>query len=374
MKEISAPFKISRPVVIIIIGTAVAIFGFIFIRNLGNFVTGKVSEGMKGMENLKLSEMPQTPGFQKVAIEQEMEKRVQSIFDKVLGPEKAIVRVSVELSPQIQNKEEVNTPKEYSSKDEIKATMSSGDIERSGDGAGNEKPVLAEGTKLPNDIDNVSAQEQYFIFPGYPPIDEVAKVLPVKGALATGTKATRETLSSNYTLDKKFTETTTPAGTMGKITIFALIDYDWRKAFISGKSKPYPRSEKDMQTYRTLVENAIGYDAARGDQIEIRNVPFRGARPIEEMKERLVLYVTILLLMPILYFIVKATLNFLQRRAEEKKAEIQFNLKEEEELKQKKLKEDQEYREKIQLHQEQVFQIGKGHPDICARIIRNWLT
>lgn len=373
MKEIKMPFKVTRPVLIIAIGVGVTIFGFIFIRNLSRYVTGKVTEGLRGVEEYKLPELPSSPGFQKIAIEKEMERRIQTILEKILGSNKSIVRVSIELSPEIQNKEELHTPRMISTKKEEKTNISSEEEPKKEEGV---KPKTPE--KLPGYFDFVP-EEDYFIYPGYPSISEVkmkaegAAFLSPKSELKIGTKATRETVSTSYALDKKMSETIIPAGTINKIMVFALIDYNWKKG-LTGKARPVPRAEKEMSSYRTLIEKTIGYSSERGDQIEINNIPFLGSRPAEEMRERLVTGITVILLLPLLYFIVRATLNFMQRRAEMKKEEMERIKWVEEAEKEKKSKEGKELKEKIQLHQEQVFQIGKGHPDICARIIRNWLT
>lgn len=376
MKEIKVPFKITRPILIIAICVGVVIFGFLFIRNIGRYVTGKVTEGLKGTEEFKISELSQSPGLQKIAIEKETERRIQTVLDRILGPDKSIVKVSIELSPEIQNKEEIHTPKSLSTKQEEKTNISSEEEPKAKEGKAKGKMSAQE--KLPGYFEFIP-EEDYFIYPGYPSINEILKSVTAevpasfKGETRIGTKATKEILSTNYALDKRMTETITPAGTIDKVAVFVLLDYNWKKG-VTGKAKPVPRTEKEIQSYRALIEKTIGYNTERGDEIEIHNIPFTGSRPLEEMKERLVTGITIVLLLPLLYFIVRATLNFLQRRAQMKKEEIELIRKEEEAEKERKLKEEKELREKIQLHQEQVFQIGKGHPDICARIIRNWLT
>lgn len=376
MKEVKLPFKVTRPILIIIIGLGVTIFGFIFIRNLGRYVTGRVTEELKGMEEYRLPEQPQSPVFQKIGVEKEIERRIQTVLEKILGPDKSLVRVNIELSPEIQNREEINTPRLLSTKQEEKTTISS-EKEEKAEGK-TKKRISGKEKKLPGYFDFIP-EENYFIYPGYPSISEIKMKPGVEVPIAKaegeriGTKAIKETLTTDYALDKRMTETITPAGTINKIIVFVIIDYNWKKGF-TGKAKPVPRSEKEIQVYRTLIEKTIDYNAERGDQIEIHNMPFTGARPVEEMKERLITGFTVLLLLPILYFIVKATLNFLRRRAEMKREALELIMKEEEVEKERKLKEERELREKIQLHQEQVFQIGKTHPDICARIIRNWLT
>ena len=374
MKEVNLPLKISRPLLIVTIGLAVTIFGFIFIRTIGKYISGKVTEGQRGIDEYKLPEFSTSPGFQKIALEKETEKRTQLILDTILGPGKSIVRISIELSPEIQNKEEIHTPKTLSTKQEEKTTISSGEEP----GAKSEKTTERTAEKgLPGYFDFIP-EEDYFIYPGYPSISEIKGKSPAdaqsfRSESRMGTNATKETINTNYALDKRITGTTTPAGTISRIGVFVLLDYNWKKGF-TGKAKPMPRSEKEIQYCRTLIERTVGYNAERGDDIEIYNTPFTGSRPAEEMREKLVTGITIVLLLPLLYFIVRTTLNFLQRRTEMKREEIERIRKEEEVEKERKIKEEKELREKIQLHQEQVFQIGKGHPDICARIIRNWLT
>jgi len=381
LPKVKLPFKLSRSIIIIGIGVGVAIFGFFFIRTIGRYASTKITSQMKEMEIYKGVQLPDVPGFQKLTIEREMERRIQNILDEVVGPRKSIVRVSVELTPQIQNKEEVNTPKVLSTRKEEKVDISSQrGTEKKGGEEGEEKKTNIESGKVPG-IPEVQIREgeDYFIYPGYPSLEDLT-IKPSagrpsfeRGEEKTGTRAEKVASTTEYALDKKIVETTTPAGSINRLTVFVLVDVNWKKTF-TGKVVPVRRSEKEIEQLRTLIENAVGYTPERGDKLEILNIPFTGARPAIEMAEKITTGITILILLPLIYFIVRATMNFIRRRAEERQAMIERMRQEEEAERERKAKEEQELRERIQMHQEQVFTIGKTHPDICARIIRNWLT
>ena len=377
------PTKLSRPIIIIIICVAVAVFGFIFIRNVSRLASNKITQQMKYSETNKGIQMPDVPGYQKLAIEKEMERRVQNIMDEIVGPQKSIVRVTVDLTPMIQDKEEVHTPRPISTTKEEKYTVSS---ERGTEDKAAEEPAgtAAKKENLPGVFDDVEDQirarggEEYFLYPGYPSVGDLEAKPMGRAPMGSnqeksGTKSVREASSTDYALDKKITERTTPAGTIDRISVLALVDVNWIKTF-TGRTIQRKRSEKELDQIKTLITDAIGVSEDRGDTIIMQNVAFLGARPKVEMMERITTGITVLILLPLIYFIVKTTLTFLKRRAEIRQEMIEKMQQEEEAEKERKIKEEKELRERIQMHQEQVFTIGRTHPDICARIIRNWLT
>lgn len=100
----------------------------------------------------------------------------------------------------------------------------------------------------------------------------VANALP--GAQAAGggdsTKdmsgSTEET--TNYEISKKVTTSTVDGGDVKKLSVAVVVDGE-------GDGTAYkPRSAADMAKITALVKSAMGYDASRGDQVQVTNMQF----------------------------------------------------------------------------------------------------
>ncbi len=91
------------------------------------------------------------------------------------------------------------------------------------------------------------------------------------GSNKSDSNRTEET--TNYEISKKVTTSTIEGGELKKLSVAVAVD---------GVSTPKsdgtfdykPRSAEEMKQIDALVKSAIGYDKARGDQVEIANMPF----------------------------------------------------------------------------------------------------
>ena len=63
------------------------------------------------------------------------------------------------------------------------------------------------------------------------------------------------------------------AGVVKNISVSVLVDGQMEKRQ-NGRTVYQPRSKDEMKKFETLVEGIIGYQAARGDKIEVLNMPF----------------------------------------------------------------------------------------------------
>ena len=73
--------------------------------------------------------------------------------------------------------------------------------------------------------------------------------------------------TTNYEINKTVTTSTVDAGTVKKLSVAVAVD-----GASGGADKP--RSAQDMKKIETLVKSAIGFDAARGDLVQVVNMPF----------------------------------------------------------------------------------------------------
>ena len=114
----------------------------------------------------------------------------------------------------------------------------------------------------------------------------VAKNLPDSqapaGTAASSTK-TRTEETTNFENSKIVKTETKEAGQIKRLSVAVLVDGVYTKSQ-DGTRSYKPRSQDEMDRLTALVHSAIGYDADRGDTVEIVNLPFTVEEPpaIEE--------------------------------------------------------------------------------------------
>ena len=93
------------------------------------------------------------------------------------------------------------------------------------------------------------------------------------GRASTNENRTEETV--NYEISKKTVNQVRESGTLKRLSVAVLVDGTYTTAE-DGKRTYAPLPEETMSKIEGLVKTAIGYDANRGDQIEVVNMPFTG--------------------------------------------------------------------------------------------------
>ena len=61
-------------------------------------------------------------------------------------------------------------------------------------------------------------------------------------------------------------------GNISKLTVAVMVDGTYKME--NGKPVYAPRSPEEVKSLKQLVENAVGYNEARGDQITVVSIPF----------------------------------------------------------------------------------------------------
>jgi flagellar M-ring protein FliF len=93
--------------------------------------------------------------------------------------------------------------------------------------------------------------------------------------------------TKNYEISRTESRIVAPAGSLTKISVAVLVDGKYEKA--AGKKKGgtqpkyVPRSTEELQKIEALVKSAVGFDAARGDQVTVANIPFQDVAAESEM-------------------------------------------------------------------------------------------
>ncbi|HVV27726.1 MAG TPA: flagellar basal-body MS-ring/collar protein FliF [Rhizomicrobium sp.] len=106
----------------------------------------------------------------------------------------------------------------------------------------------------------------------------VTNALPGGQAQGTGdssrSNSGRTEETTNYEISKKVTTSTVDGGEVKKLSVAVVVDG-------SGDGAAYkPRTAAEMTQITALVKSAMGFDAARGDQVQVSNMAF--ARSVEE--------------------------------------------------------------------------------------------
>lgn len=174
----------------------------------------------------------------------EYEKRlinsVQTLIEQSVGQEKVRVQVSLEMDfDQVVVNKEVYDP-------EAQVLRSSTTIEENSQ-TDEREPIVSVEQNLPDaDAKNVNQVSQ---------------------------KANRTEETANYEISKQVISQVKKNGVIKRLSVAVIVDGNYQLN-PNGTKKYVPRTEKEMELLTTLVKSAVGYDASRGDTIEVVNLPF----------------------------------------------------------------------------------------------------
>lgn len=79
----------------------------------------------------------------------------------------------------------------------------------------------------------------------------------------------------NYEIDRTVAYTRQPAGRLKRLTVAVLVD-NLRTTDEEGKVTETPLTPEQLENMTKLVKDAVGFDAARGDSVNVVNAGFRG--------------------------------------------------------------------------------------------------
>jgi len=212
-------------------------------------------------------------------------------------------------------------------------------------------------------------------------------------------RMTQETDVKNEEINKKVTlEERSPQ--IDRVTVSVNIDGTWKWKF-DEKGDPVvlpdntierdytPVPQEQLRAATALVQNAIGYNSARGDSVTVQNIPFDRTREFGEedaayfRKKQMQMTViiilsglTLLLISFIIFRVIAREMERRRRLAEEERARREQALREsammEAEQEGMEVSISMEERARMEL-MESVVNLTKEHPEDCAQLIRTWL-
>jgi flagellar M-ring protein FliF len=179
-------------------------------------------------------------------LEQGYEVRLTSMLEQIVGSGQAIVRVSTAI-----NREQVESNAQIYNPDE-QVLRSSKTVKES------RKAVDAVAMGVPgmtsNNPDSVNPD----------------------GSLATQSppseEATLNENTANYEISSRTEHRIIPFGTIEKVSIAVIVGGSYKKSENGDKSF-VPRSDEELRTIKTLVQNAVGFNEDRGDSVEVQSMP-----------------------------------------------------------------------------------------------------
>jgi flagellar M-ring protein FliF len=178
------------------------------------------------------------------ALESDLERKVQTLLEPVVGKGKVRARVSAALDFQLLERTEERFDAENP------ALRSQQRVKEEGSGVG----FWAVGT------------------PGVRP-NVPEGTAPAVGTNDNKASSTRQSETINNELSKTVTKIVAPTGEIKKLTVAVLVDGVYQ-AGNSGERQYTPRSAEELAKYREIVKSAVGFNETRGDRVDVADAPF----------------------------------------------------------------------------------------------------
>lgn len=191
----------------------------------------------------------------KVRFEEKMGRRIQTMLERIVGQDKAIVRVTAEMDfSKNDMNEEIYDP-----------------FERGGEFIRSRKNRSEKVTAVVEDIPNPSS------------------VNPIVGEGELGGEENSEKVDKsddtfNYEISKRVRATKKPMAVLSRLSVAAVVDgkYEYKTDENGNKSRVYvPRPDDEMKKFADIVVKAMGYSEERSDQVSMECFPFASIEDME---------------------------------------------------------------------------------------------
>ena len=200
-------------------------------------------------------------------LEESYSQRIQELLTPLVG----VGRVRAQVVAQVDMATTEQTREQYNPQSQVVRSESVAE-EAARNGAGNAGGV-------PGALTNQPPQPGVALPPGAAP--QVAQSGTANGAPAAGTgqvagpDSTSRQSTRNYEIDRTMAYTRTPAGKVTRLSVAVLID-NLRTVDQDGKVTETPLPQDQLDRLTALVRDAVGFDQARGDTVNVVNSSFLG--------------------------------------------------------------------------------------------------
>ncbi len=115
--------------------------------------------------------------------------------------------------------------------------------------------------------------------PATAPITGPAQALQGAPGATAGTNAARREAATRFEVDKTVTWTQNAVGNVRRLSAAVVVNHRM-STDPKGKAVGTPLSDKEVEQLTALVQQGIGFDAERGDQVRVVNAPFQIDAPV----------------------------------------------------------------------------------------------
>ncbi len=191
----------------------------------------------------------------KIRFEENLTKRIQTMLERIVGQDKAIVRVTSEMDfSEDDMNEEIFDPFERG-----------GEFVRSRKNRAEKIVGLAEEIPIPSTVnpivgdDNLQGQQNTEI-------------------------SNKSDDTFNYEISKRVREVRKPMAVLTRLSVAAVVDgkYEVKPDEAGNQGKTYvPRAPEEMKQFQDIVVKAMGYNEERSDQVSVECFPFASISEIQ---------------------------------------------------------------------------------------------
>jgi len=214
-------------------------------------------------------------------LEESYATRIQEMLTPLVGPGRVRAQVvaQVDMSTTEQTREQYNPQSQV-----VRSESTSEEANKNGAGtAGGVPGALTNQPPTPGVALPPGAAPQVAQSGANPPAAAGAAATPNNGTstVVTGPDSTARQSTKNYEIDRTMAYTRQPAGKVTRLSVAVLID-NLRSTDKDGKTTETPVPKDQLDRLTALVRDAVGFDAARGDSVNVVNSSFLGTPAIEE--------------------------------------------------------------------------------------------
>ncbi len=210
---------------------------------------------------------------QQIEFARQTEETYSQRIEALIAPLVGAGRVRAQVSAQFDMSASEEAREQYKPDSQIvRSEQLAEDLTRNGAGPGG----------VPGALSNQPPEKAVVLPPGANP----ARPDATGTAAATGTENSSKQTTRNYEIDRTVAYTRQPAGRLRRLTVAVLID-NVRVVGKDGKITETALAPEQIERITALVKDAVGFDAQRGDSVNIVNSPWRGDPPpaAEELEQ-----------------------------------------------------------------------------------------
>ena len=210
-------------------------------------------------------------------LEESYANRIQEMLTPLVGPGRVRAQVvaQVDMATTESTREQFNPQSQV-----VRSESTSEEAAKNGSGnAGGVPGALSNqppqpGVALPPGVQPTVAQSGQAAAAGTAPNNAA-------GTEVTGPDSKSRQSTRNYEIDRTMAYTRTPAGRVTRLSVAVLID-NLRTTAADGKVTEAPLPAEQIDRLTALVRDAVGFDATRGDTVNVVNSSFAGVAVVPE--------------------------------------------------------------------------------------------